>query len=210
MKQKRCDFKSRGVFACSPHFLRQTARVPFASDAQLDALYAQINERWFDLSLPLCQMKWSRQLTRAAGNIDVKKRIIKLSIPLLVDAFTSVEASFEICGVICDSKERALEEILKHELIHLWLHERGLPSGHTQAFRIKAREIGQPKTRHGIARPLPKSGWIYICPRCNAQIVRRRRFSRLVACARCCKAHSGGVFDARFKLKGRKISAAMD
>ncbi len=177
------------------------------SNAELDALYARINARFFGGELPLCQMKWSRQLTRAAGNIDVKGRVVKLSVPLLIDAFSTIETSYEICGVMCDSRERALEEILKHELIHLWLHECGLPSGHTREFRLQARRIGQPKTRHGIARPLPKSGWVYSCPRCNAQIVRRRRFARLVACATCCKAHSGGAFDARFGLKGRKIRA---
>ncbi len=172
---------------------------------ELLRLYAQINADWFGNELPICQLKWSRQLTRAAGNIDVKNRLIKLSVPLLIDAFELKPAGFEICGVRCDNRETALEEILKHEMIHLWLHQRGLPSGHTAQFRLKARQIGQPKTRHAIARPLPKSGWIYRCARCGAQIMRRRRFGRPVACAACCKAHNGGKFDARFRLKGSKI-----
>ncbi len=177
-----------------------------ASPSELPELYARINARWFQNELPPCQLKWSRQLTRAAGNIDVKNRLIKLSVPLLIDAFALENAGFEICGVFCDCKAVALEEILKHEMIHLWLHERGLPSGHTAQFRLKARQIGQPKTRHGIARPLPKTGWIYCCARCQSQITRRRRFGRPVACAACCKIYNGGVFDARFRLKGRKIA----
>lgn len=175
--------------------------------SELSQLYAAINIRWFENELPICRIKWSRQLTRAAGNIDVQNRIIKLSIPLLIDAFDLNAQGFEICGVFCDSRQTALEEILKHEMIHLWLHQQGLPSGHTARFRLKARQIGQPKTRHGIARPHPKSGWIYSCKRCAAQITRRRRFGRPVACAACCKTHNNGIFDARFRLKGRKIGA---
>jgi predicted SprT family Zn-dependent metalloprotease len=178
--------------------------VPFLSSQELNALYSRINIEFFENTLPPCQIKWSRQLTRAAGNIDVRGRVIKLSVPLLVDAYAN-EASYEICGVRCDSKEHASVEILKHEMIHLWLHELGLPSGHTAAFRAKAKIIGQPRTRHGIARPTPRTGWLYICPRCDAQIARRRRIGRPVACAKCCKTYCGGHFDARFQLKGRKI-----
>ncbi|HEX8465699.1 MAG TPA: SprT-like domain-containing protein [Abditibacterium sp.] len=176
------------------------------SPTELNALYDRLNLEFFDASLPPCRIRWSRQLTRAAGNIDVKNRLIKLSVPLLVDAYARENSGFEICGVVCASPDIALVEILKHEMIHLWLHERGLPSGHTAAFRAKARALGQPQIRHAIARPQPKSGWIYSCPRCAAQITRRRRFGRPVACARCCKTHSGGSFDARFQLRGRKIT----
>jgi hypothetical protein len=182
--------------------------VPFSSPQQLRALYEEINEEFFENSLPPCQLKWSRQLTQAAGNIDVKNRVIKLSVPLLVDSYNLPDANFEVCGVPCASRETALFEILKHEMIHLWLFERGLPSGHTAAFRAKARAIGQPKTRHGIARPQPTSGWVYACAQCEAQLIRRRRFGRPVACARCCKIHSGGAFDARFQLRGRRIGAS--
>ena len=180
----------------------------FSSPTELNALYARLNAEFFAQSLPPCRIKWSRQLTRAAGNIDVKNRLIKLSVPLLIDAYAKENPKFEICGIVCDSPHIALIEIMKHEMIHLWLHERGLPSGHTAAFRAKARALGQTQIRHAIARPQPKAGWIYSCPRCNAEIVRRRRFGRPVACGKCCKIHSSGGFDARFQLKGRKIVSA--
>ncbi|RYG61462.1 hypothetical protein EON80_23900 [bacterium] len=184
----------------------QTERVPLLQPSRgLNALYDRINSEYFEDRLPPCQIKWSRQLTRAAGNIDVRNRVIKLSVPLLVDSYASEGVSYEICGVKCESREHATWEILKHEMIHLWLHELGLPSGHTAAFRAKAKAIGQPRTRHGIARPVPKSGWLYTCPRCEAQVTRRRRFGRPVACGGCCKKYCGGHFDARFQLKGRQI-----
>lgn len=164
--------------------------------------YSELNREFFEGILPPCQIRWSRRLTRAAGNIRVESRIIALSVPLLIDAFADGK-TFTICGVSCADSESALREILKHEMIHLWLFEQGLPPGHTREFRAKARAIGQSQTRHGIDLPAPKSGWIYRCRNCGAQMT-RRRVSRATACARCCREHNGGKFDARFVLVGRR------
>lgn len=174
-----------------------------SSARELAALYQSINAEFFENALPPCEIRWSRRLTRAAGNIRVEKRLITLSIPLLCDAFAG-DVAYVVCGVECRDRDHALQEILKHEMIHLWLFERGLPCGHTATFRVKARAIGQPKTRHGIALPLPKRGWIYSCRNCGAQVARQRRVSRAVACAKCCKDWGDGKFDARFVLVGRR------
>lgn len=171
-------------------------------------LYEQLNSQYFDAALPFCPIIWSRQLTRTAGNINVIAPKMKISYPLLVEAFTPKDLfppEFEICGVRCDSSEKAIEEIIKHEMIHLWLHERGLPCGHTAAFRAKARQMGQPKTRHQIETPKPRSGWEYHCPKCKSTFMRRKRFGRPVACASCCKKFNKGKFDARFKLHGKRL-----
>jgi DNA-directed RNA polymerase subunit RPC12/RpoP len=144
-----------------------------------------------------------------AGNIDVRRAIIKLSVPLLVDAFrrdSLFPCEYSVCGVQCDSAEIATREILKHEMIHLWLHVQGLPSGHTAEFRAKAKAIGQPRTRHGIALPAPRSGWIYSCAQCGSEFTRRRRYGRSVACSTCCKKFNGGKYDERYKLRGRKLN----
>lgn len=176
--------------------------------ADLQELYAELNATCFEGCLPPCRIAWSRQLTRTAGNIDVRHRVIKLSIPLLVEAFRTdslFPTEHRVCGILCDSSAFALREILKHEMIHLWLHVKGLPSGHTAQFRAKARALGQPKTRHNIALPTPRSGWSYACPVCRNEITRRRRYGRAVACSPCCKRFSGGKFDARFQLRGQRI-----
>lgn len=172
-------------------------------------LYQQLNHQYFEATLPHCPIIWSRQLTRAAGNIDVRAPKMKLSYPLLVEAFEPkglFPPEFDICGVRCDSSLKAIEEIVKHEMIHLWLHVRGLPSGHTAEFRAKARQMGQPKTRHQIEPPKPRNGWEYTCVTCNTSFTRRRRFGRSVACAACCKEFNNGKFDARFKLRGKKLT----
>ncbi len=179
--------------------------------AALQTLYHKLNTQHFDALLPPCDIRWSRRLTRAAGNISVRERVIKLSQPILVDAFRPTSLfpiEYSVCGVLCSTKEDATREILKHEMIHLWLFVQGLPSGHTAQFRHKARQIGQPRTRHEIALPAPKSGWMYACSRCGHEFSRRRRYSRAVACARCCQTWNKGQFDARFKLRGRRIAVA--
>ncbi len=174
------------------------------SETDLPAWYQSLNREFFNGELPPCSIKWSRRLTRTAGNIRVEVRLITLSVPLLFDVWKG-DTVFEVCGVRCTSPEQALAEILKHEMIHLWLFERKLPCGHTREFRRKAREIGQPKTRHGIALPAPKSGWVYECASCQAKMFRRRRLGRRVACAKCCHQLGGGDYDERFRLRGRRL-----
>lgn len=181
---------------------------PLPDESALQTLYQELNQLYFDNALPTCRITWTRRLTQAAANIHVKNRSIKLSIPLLVEAFQNnslFAPEFIICGVTCNTPESALREILKHEMIHLWLHESGLPSGHTGEFRAKAREIGQPKTRHCIPLPPPRRGWLYTCAACGHEFARRRRYGHAVACGRCCKTHNKGAFDARFKLRGKRI-----
>ncbi len=181
----------------------QTGIVP-ASPDELFALYQGLNRDFFENELPPCSIRWSRALTRTAGNIRVESKCITLSVPLLLDVWKQ-DAQFEVCGVLCTSASQALVEILKHEMIHLWLHEKKLPCGHTREFRCKAKRIGQPKTRHAIARPAPKFGWIYECGSCTQKIYRRQRFGRRVACVVCCKRLSGGQYDERFRLRGQRL-----
>ena len=179
------------------------------TEAVLQQLYAELNARYFEDILPPCRIVWSRQLTRAAGNVQVKTRLIKLSVPLLRETFQNASLfprEFLVCGVICADADSATREILKHEMIHLWLHARGLPSGHTAQFRAKARQLGQTKIRHEIAVSAPKNGYLYSCPHCLREYSRRRRYGRARACGPCCKAFNGGVYHEKFRLRGRKIS----
>lgn len=179
------------------------------SEFNLQALYAEFNTQYFNGVLPPCRIVWSRQLTRAAGNIHVKARLIKLSVPLLLETFEKPSLfprEYSVCGVRCEDAQSAVREILKHEMIHLWLFVRGLPHGHTAAFRAKARHLGQTKIRHEIEVPAPKCGYLYSCPNCAREYSRRRRYGRARACGPCCKAFNGGVYHERFKLRGRKLS----
>jgi hypothetical protein len=42
---------------------------------------------------------------------------------------------------------------------------------------------------------------VYKCRQCQRDFPRARRIMRAVACLACCRAHNGGEFDARFRLK---------
>jgi hypothetical protein len=187
------------------HYLKQ----PMITVEELQALYKTFNTQYFDDALPPCRIQWSRQLTRAAGNINVRARLIKLSVPIFEEAFekdTLFAPEYLVCGVSCNNSCSAVREILKHEMIHLWLFEQKLPSGHTALFRAKAKSMGQSGIRHNIALPPRKSGWEYSCSHCQITFVRRRRYGRAVACGKCCDKWGNGRFDARFKLKGRRLS----
>lgn len=175
----------------------------------LQGLYQTFNGEHFAGALPPCRIIWSRQLTAAAGNIDVRARVIKLSTPILVEAFSASNlfpSEYSVCGVRCSNPEDAICEILKHEMIHLWLYEQQLPHGHTAAFRAKARSMNQHSIRHDIALPKPKTGWEYRCHHCQSTFIRRRRYGRAVACGKCCEKWGNGKFDSRFKLRGRRLS----
>lgn len=178
----------------------------------VEILYDELNSECFGGKLPRCQIRWSRRLTRAAGNIQVRQGLITLSVPLLVDAWSSEATSagspgppYLVCGVLCADASVALREILKHEMIHYWLHVEGRPSGHTAEFRAKAKALGQPRTRHQIARPQLNFGWAYECPGCRVRVLRQRRMRRIAACAACCKLHGNGKYDGRFRLSGQRL-----
>jgi len=197
--------------AILPHSCHTTFVMNAMTGAYLLNLYDDLNHEYFDGILPACQISWSRQLTRTAGNIDVRRQRIKLSVPLLLEAFHSDSlfgSEHIVCGVLCTDADEALREILKHEMIHLWLHVKCLPCGHTAEFRAKAKSIGQPRTRHNIALPPPTSGWIYSCGLCGDSFTRRRRYGKPVACAKCCKRHNGGKYHERYKLRGRRAAAS--
>lgn len=84
-------------------------------------------------------------------------------------------------------------EIVFHELIHLWLHTQGLPSGHGPEFRAKMRERGHTSTRLKERHEYPGSDRrvVYRCSGCQREILVRRRYSRAMACKLCWDAGRG-------------------
>lgn len=51
-----------------------------------------------------------------------------------------------------------------------------------------------------------KRKYAYECPACGSVVKRVRRLKRKVACYDCCREKSGGLFDARFVLRERKLA----
>ena len=92
---------------------------------------------------------------------------------------------------------------LEHELLHLYLHGQGRPSGHNREFKRLARDLG---IRVYHANPYPKNRaspfrWLYQCPSCGRMVFRIRQVATRLACGLCCRAHSGGHWHPRFELR---------
>jgi predicted SprT family Zn-dependent metalloprotease len=73
-----------------------------------------------------------------------------------------------------------LEGTLKHEMVHLLLHARNRPFGHTREFRRLCRQIGGRDYSQALPRPFR---YVYECPRCRRTFRYRRRVK--LACAAC-------------------------
>lgn len=101
-----------------------------------------------------------------------------------------------------------LHRTLLHEAAHLVARHR---SGrrrirpHGREWREACRDLGIPgeKATHELPwekRKVPPR-FYYRCPRCETVIPRVRPFRGYVACLSCCRKHSDGKYDDRFRLR---------
>lgn len=133
---------------------------------QVYSLYDELNQLHFKAELPACKLELSSRLTSTAGKIWPKERLMRLSLPY--------------------HQRYGLEELkntILHEQIHLWLHEKNLPSGHTATFRQKLEEVGLADRLHALQMPRRPYKYVYICPTCKRQIQTRRRIKS--SCGKC-------------------------
>lgn len=112
-------------------------------------------------------------------------------------------------------KDFAPEELwrtLKHELAHLVAYERAgrrRIEPHGDEWRAACAELGIPHEQPFHTLPLKrrrmKRNYAYTCPWCLETIRRVKKIRRPVACYPCCRKHSDGAFDPRFKLVEEKL-----
>ena len=135
------------------------------------------------------RVEWNSRLKTAAGRADYRHKLISLN-PRL----------FEHPGEI--------DRTLRHELAHLLAQFRAgrrriLPHG--DEWRSACHDLGidDEKRCHNLPFPVNERARLYLykCPRCQRDFPRTRRIKRAVACLACCRAHNGGEFDARFRLR---------
>lgn len=125
-------------------------------------------------------------LRRLTGRITYGEKLIEIS-----------RYHFEQYGIE-DAKQT-----LEHELLHLYLHELGLPSGHNSYFKQLAEEKG---IRVYHENPYPKNRpspfrYVYECPHCRRLVFRRRPTGWRLACGVCCREHCDGEWSSRFELR---------
>lgn len=160
--------------------------LPAAADLQL--LYALLNVRHFGGVLRAYRIVYNPRLTSVAGRIGHRPPVIELSGPLLA------------------RHPEAIEPTLLHEMVHAWLDQHRLPNGHGAAFKRKMREVGLTSIYHFLPVHARRSQRRYLlsCPRCRAQLLRRRRPGYRVSCARC----SPKRFNPRVEMVVTEIASA--
>jgi predicted SprT family Zn-dependent metalloprotease len=155
---------------------------------RLVAHYRTANIELFESQLPGGYgIAWNRQLRRLSGRITYQARLIELSL-----------YHFRTYGY-ADAVAT-----LEHEMLHLYLHVLGQPSGHSRLFKELAARLGI-RVFHQNSYPrnrLPRHRHVYECPACSRMVFRRRLFRhRELACGVCCRERADGQFDRRFLLR---------
>jgi predicted SprT family Zn-dependent metalloprotease len=155
--------------------------------ARLRRHYGRANERKFDGILPAdYRIEWNDFLRRLTGRITYGLRLIEIS--------TFHYRSYGLADAIAT---------LEHEMLHLYLHAQGLPSGHNRLFKeaAEARGIRVFHTNEYPRNQPPRDRYVYVCITCGRMVFRQRKRSEPLACGICCREQANGQWDSRFRLK---------
>ena len=135
------------------------------------------------------RVEWNSRLKTAAGRADYRQKLISLN-PRLVEHPAEIDRT------------------LRHELAHILAQFRSgrrRISPHGSEWQQACRDLGIAGEKRCHTLPFPTKSYaprfIYRCPNCRRDFPRVRKIKRTVACLACCRAHNGGEFDVRFRLK---------
>jgi predicted SprT family Zn-dependent metalloprotease len=136
------------------------------------------------------RVEWNSRLKTAAGRADYGEKLISLN-PRLAEHPSEIDRT------------------LRHELAHILAQfrqksrRRILPHGPEWQQACCDLGIAGEKRCHTLPFPAKRYAprFIYRCPNCRRHFARVRKIKRTVACLACCRAHNGGEFDVRFRLK---------
>ncbi|MEI8340537.1 MAG: SprT-like domain-containing protein [Verrucomicrobiota bacterium] len=134
-------------------------------------------------------VRWNSRMRSTAGLANYAKALVILN-PKLAD-FGSAE----------------IDQTFRHELAHLVARERAgrrRIAPHGAEWKRACRDLGIAEEKRCHNLPLPRRQirrkHLYRCPDCQTEIRRVRPFRTRVACLSCCRKHSNGRFDERFRL----------
>ncbi len=135
------------------------------------------------------RVEWNPRLKSCAGRADYRSRLISLN-PLLIHHPAEIDRTF------------------RHELAHILAqfragHRRILPHGIEWQQACRDLGVADEKRCHNLPFPASERArpYLYKCQNCKRDFPRVRRIKGAVACLACCRAHNGGEFDARFRLR---------
>jgi predicted SprT family Zn-dependent metalloprotease len=100
-----------------------------------------------------------------------------------------------------------VDRTLRHELAHLLAHHRAgrrRIAPHGPEWAQACRDLGLADERRCHDLPLPRrkmtARHFYRCPHCALELQRVRPLRHKSACLACCRRHSGGDYDERFRF----------
>ena len=135
------------------------------------------------------RVEWNPRLKSCAGRADHRANLISLN-PRLRD------------------HPGEIDRTLRHELAHLLAQFRGGrrrigPHGVEWQQACRDLGIGDEKRCHNLPLAVKnyRRRFLYRCPKCSRDFPRVRRVRHALACLACCRKHTGGEFDPRFKLQ---------
>ena len=135
------------------------------------------------------RVEWNSRLKTCAGRADYREKLISLN-PRLAEHAGEIDRT------------------LRHELAHILAQfhagrRRILPHGVEWQQACHDLGISGEKRCHSLPFPVSECArrYLYRCPNCRRDFPRVRRIKRATACLACCRAHNGGEFDARFRLR---------
>ncbi len=135
------------------------------------------------------RVEWNGRLQTCAGRADYRSKLILLN-PQLVH------------------HPGEIDRTLRHELGHILAQFRAgrrriLPHGIEWRKACTDLGIAGEKRCHNLPFPVKQRArkYLYRCPNCRRDFPRVRRVKRAAACLACCRAHNGGAFDGRFRLR---------
>ena len=139
------------------------------------------------------RVEWNSRLQTAAGRADYRNKLISLN-PRLVE------------------HPEEIDRTLRHELAHILAQFRAgrrQISPHGPEWEQACRDLGIAGGKRCHTLPFQAKRYaprfIYRCPNCRRDFPRVRKLKRTVACLACCRAHNGGEFDVRFRLRLIKL-----
>jgi len=140
------------------------------------------------------RVEWNPRLKTAAGRADYRQKLISLN-PKLVEHPAEIDRTLrhEIAHILAQFREKRRRRI----------------SPHGREWQHACRDLGIAGEKRCHTLPFPARRYaprfIYRCPNCQRDFPRLRKIKRTVACLACCRAHNGGEFDVRFRLKPLRL-----
>jgi len=152
----------------------------------LNELYDQLNDRWWKGKLAKVPSRWSTRMHAIAGKFWSSKQGPEIVLSVKYHSYFPGQ----------------IEDTLKHEMVHVYIHQHGLRKYgqmHGRAFIEEAKRVGAPihcSIYPEIRKPF-KYEWA--CPNCGR--TSKSRVKRTWACKPCCVEHNRGRYSERYQLQ---------